>query len=182
MNKFSNRMKIFKIFKIIYYIFLAALALIALLLIVSRFSIPGNFKVMTVLSGSMTPAIKMGGVVAVKPADDYKIGQVITFYRTGVKSPITHRISDIKVEGGEPVYITKGDANNAPDIEEVKKKDIVGKVLFSIPYIGYAVETAKKPIGFMFIIVVPAVIIIYDEIRKLWRELKKFLEKKKNSV
>jgi len=148
--------------------------IIAILLIVSVFPITGNYKVMVVQSGSMTPAIKMGSVVMVKPADDYKIGDVITFGPySRTQAPTTHRIYDIKVTGGTPVYITKGDANNAPDQREITKRDIVGKVFFSVPYLGYAVAAAKKPYGFMLIIVVPAVIIIYDEIRKIYAEVKK---------
>jgi len=48
----------------------------------------------------------------------------------------------------------------------------VGKVLFSVPFVGYAVDFAKKPMGFALIIVVPAAIIIYDEIKKIIQELK----------
>ena len=162
-----------KIGKIIYYVFVAFLTVIALLLIVSVFPIPGNYKVMTVLSGSMEPAIKMGSIVVVKPVDDYKIGDIITFGPYSKKKPpTTHRIYDIEVVEGKPVYITKGDANNAPDNRKITKKDIVGKVLFDVPYLGYAVETARKPIGFVLLIIVPAGIIVYDEIRKIIKELK----------
>ena len=163
-----------KIFKIFYYIFVAFIVLVALLLIFSVLPITGNYKVMTVISGSMQPAIKQGSVVIVKPAQDYKIGDVITFgpYNK-TKAPTTHRIYDIKVEGGQPVYITKGDVNNAPDARELQKKDILGKVLFSAPYVGYAVDFAKKPMGFALIIIVPAAIIIFDEIKKIIYEVKK---------
>jgi len=161
-------------FKIIYYIFLAFIGAIAILLIVSVFPITGNYKIMIVQSGSMAPAIKMGSIVAVKPADDYKVGDVITFGPyTRTKAPTSHRIYDIKVEGGEPVYITKGDANNAPDQREITKRDIVGKVLFSIPYLGYAVDFAKRPLGFSLIIIVPAALIIIDEIKNIYGEIKK---------
>ncbi len=167
-------MSISGLFKIFYYIFLTFLGIIAVLLIFSTFKIPGNFKVMTVLSGSMEPAIKMGSVVIIKPADNYKIGDIITFGPYSKKKPpTTHRIYDIEVVEGKPFYITKGDANNAPDERRVSKKDVIGKVLFSVPYLGYAVETARKPIGFVLLIVVPAVIIVYDEIRKIVEEVKK---------
>jgi len=163
-----------KLLKTIYYIFIGFIAVVAILLIFSAFPIPGNFKVMTVLSGSMEPAIKTGSVVIVKPADDYKIGDIITFGPYAkTKAPTTHRIYDIKVTEGRVSYITKGDANNAPDTKEVLKRNIIGKVLFSIPYIGYAVETARKTLGFMVLIIIPAVIIIYDEARKIYEEIKK---------
>ena len=163
-----------KIFKIIYYIFLAFIGVIALLLIVSVFPITGNYKLMIVQSGSMTPAIKMGSVVVAKPAENYQIGDVITFGPyTRTQAPTTHRIYDIKVTDGNPVYITKGDANNAPDQREITKRDIVGKVLFSIPYLGYAVDFAKRPLGFSLIIIVPAALIIIDEIKNIYGEIKK---------
>ena len=163
-----------KAFKTIYYIFVGFVGLVALLLIFSIFPIAGNYKVMTVLSGSMEPTIKMGAVVIVKPAQDYKIGDVITFNPYNqTRVPTTHRIYDIKVVEGEARYITKGDANEEPDDREIVKRDILGKVWFSVPYLGYAVDFAKKPLGFALIIVVPAVLIISDEIKKIYKEIKK---------
>jgi len=163
-----------KILKVIYSIFVAFIVVVAVLLIVSVLPITGNYKIMVVQSGSMAPAIKMGSIVAVKPADDYKIGDVITFGPyTRTKAPTSHRIYDIKVIDGQPVYITKGDANNAPDAREITKRDVLGKVLFSVPYVGFAVDFAKKPIGFALIIIVPAAIIIGDEIKKIYEEVKK---------
>ena len=128
---------------------------------------------MIVQSGSMQPEIKMGSIVAVRPADDYKIGDVITFQVAKNKEPITHRIYDIKVVGGEPKYITKGDANNAPDQREISQREIIGKVLFDIPYLGYVIDFAQKPIGFSLIIIVPALVIIFDEAKKIYEEIKK---------
>jgi len=169
-----------KIFKIIYYIFVVFIAIIAILLIVSAFPITGNFKIMTVLSGSMEPGIKIGSVVVVKPTDNYKIGDIITFGEmTKTKTPTTHRIYEMKVVGDQPVYITKGDANNTPDAREIQKRDVLGKVLFDIPYFGFAVDFAKKPLGFSLIIIVPAALIIIDEIKKIFGEIKK--KKNKNA-
>jgi len=163
-----------KFFKYLYPIIFGFIFLIALLLIVSILPISGNIKVLTVVSGSMEPSIKTGSVVLVKPVSDYKIGDVITFEQISrTKAPITHRIYDIKITGSQPVYITKGDANNAPDEKERKKSEIIGKVIFDIPYLGYAVNFAKKPIGFALIIIIPALVIIGDEIKKILKEIKK---------
>lgn len=168
-----------KVFKIVYYLFLGFIGLIALFLIFSAFPIPGNFKIMTVLSGSMEPTIKTGSIVVIKPAKEYKIGDIITFGPYSKKKPpITHRIYDIEVVEGKVFYITKGDANNAPDSRKVPKDEVLGKVLLDVPYLGYAVEAAKKPWGFMTIIIVPAVVIIYEEIRKIVKEVKKLKEKR----
>lgn len=163
-----------KIFKIIYYIVIGFIVAIALLMIISAFPIPGNYKIMVVQSGSMEPAIKIGSVLLVKPSSNYRIGDIITFGPfSKTQIPTTHRIHEIRVSGGTPIYITKGDANNAPDQRELTEKDILGKVLISIPCLGYAVDLVKKPIGFALIILIPASVIIFDEIKKIYGEIKK---------
>jgi len=163
-----------KFLKIFYYAAFSFIVLIALLLVFSAIPIPANFQTMVVLSGSMEPAIKLGSIVIVKPASDYKIGDIVTFGPfSKTKPPTTHRVYDIKVIGGQPVYITKGDANNAPDLREIRKSDILGKVLFSVPYLGFAVDFAQKPAGFALIIIVPAAVIISDEVKKIYAEIKK---------
>ena len=95
------------------------------------------------------------------------------------KPPTSHRIHEIKNDNGDLSYITKGDANNSPDSSVVKNSSIIGKVLFSVPFVGYAVASAKTPWGFGLIIGLPAVIIIGDELKKIFLELKK-MRKKKN--
>ena len=110
----------------------------------------------------------------IKPEKDYKVGDIITFGRyTRTKAPTTHRIYKIDNQGPEPLYITKGDANNAPDFKKIRKSEILGKVILSIPYVGYAVDFAKKPVGFALIIIIPAGVIIGDEIKKIYVEIKK---------
>ena len=172
-----------KVFKIIYYIFIGAIVLVAVLLVWSALPIKNGPKVMIVQSGSMEPAIKTGSVVIVKSVSDYKVGDVITFGPySKTKTPTTHRIYETKVVGGEPVYTTKGDANNAPDTRTIAKRDIIGKVLLDVPYVGYAVAAAKTPAGFTAIIIIPAAIIVYDEVRKILGEIKKMRKKKDDTA
>lgn len=172
-----------KLYLIIYWIFITAILLITVLLVISIFPITGNIKFLTVLSGSMEPSIKTGSIVIVKPASDYKAGEVITFGpNTKTKPPTTHRITTVNEENGQVSYITKGDANNAPDIQPVMKKNVIGKVFLNVPYVGYLINAARKPYGFMLIIILPAILIIYDEIQKIWQEIKKRKEKKENSI
>ena len=40
-------------------------------------------------------------------------------------------------ENGNKMFITKGDHNNTIDATEVAMEDVIGKVSFVIPYIGY---------------------------------------------
>lgn len=191
-----------KILKVVYYIVLGFIGVIAILLIISVIPITGNIKFMTVLSGSMEPAIKTGSVVMTKPSSTgseqaaYKVGDIITFGPySKTKAPTTHRIvevidndddnnsgSDNATMTNDNVtvsYITKGDANNAPDARQISQKDIIGKVVVDVPYLGYVVSFARKPIGFLLILIIPALVIVFDEIKKIIGEVKKIKEKKK---
>lgn len=129
---------------------------------------------MVVQSGSMEPAIKTGSVVMTAPFKDYKKDDVITFESTNRSNePTTHRIYDLEVVEGKMYYITKGDANNAPDSRKVAKDNIIGKVFLKIPYAGYLVASVRKPLGFMLVLIVPALFIIFDQGKKIFKEVKK---------
>jgi signal peptidase len=170
-----------KFFTVAYYILLTALLFLVILFVGSLFPIPGNYKVMTVLSGSMEPDISVGSVVVSKPVGNYRIGDVITFQVNKENDvSVTHRIVEMEVISGNPIYITKGDANENIDTTKISQKDIIGKVFLNIPYLGYALNFVKKPIGFVLIIILPAGIIILDEARKIWKEVKNKKNKKKD--
>jgi signal peptidase I len=163
-----------KFIKFIYNIFVVCLGTIALLLIFSIFPISGNIKVLTVLSGSMEPAIHTGSVVVVRPAAHYVAGDIVTFGpNTKTQIPTTHRIVETRVQEGQMVFKTRGDANNGEDMKEILASDIVGKVYLSVPYAGYVVDLVRKPIGLILIIILPSAFIIYDEVKKIIKEIKK---------
>lgn len=169
-------------FKAIYYIIIIAVVFVALLIIISAFPINGNIKMFTVLSGSMEPKIHTGSAVIIKPFSNYKIGDVVTFGKTNKTDiPTTHRIVEEKIQDGEKVFSTKGDANNSNDSLEVLEKDILGKVLFSMHYLGYLIDFVQKPIGFMIMIIIPAIVIVYNQLQKIFKEVNKLkLEVKKD--
>jgi len=122
----------------------------------------------------MEPTIHTGAVVLVAPADTYAVDDVITFETGGVNSvPITHRIVGIDDNGLQKQYTTKGDANEDADANTVRANKVLGKVLVDVPYVGYAVAASRKPLGFLLIIVIPGLFIIYDEIVNIIREIKK---------
>ena len=168
-----------KPFKILYGLLIVCFVIIILLLVISVLPVTGNFKILTVLSGSMEPTIHTGGIIAIKSMPTYQVDEIITFSRDNkTKIPVTHRIVDIKFENSKPIYITKGDANNNSDGQEIQINEIWGKMIFTLPYLGYAVNFTKQPIGFMLIVVIPSVIIIYDEIQKIKNEILNIKKKK----
>ncbi|MBM7530694.1 signal peptidase I [Brevibacterium luteolum] len=97
---------------------------------------------LTVLTGSMEPAIPPGSQVYVKPvegASEVSVGDVITFMpNPDDDTLVTHRVTGIGVNGaGEKSFTTQGDANNAPDPEAVLPKQIRGVVVYHLPYVGH---------------------------------------------
>ncbi len=167
---------------IVYYAVFAALCVLALLVIVSALPIPGNYELRVVRSGSMEPTIHTGSVVVVKPAASYAVEDVVMFEggmrdEQGKRVPVTHRIVSMHTEGRTTYYATKGDANEEADAGEITERSIFGKVLFSVPYVGYAVEAARQPYGFLAIIMLPALIIIWDQGVAIVREVKKMKSK-----
>lgn len=167
-----------------YWVLFTGLVLIAGLTAISTLNFPGNYKMMVVLSGSMEPAIKTGSVVVVKPADSYQKGDIITFEDRETKTTsVTHRIVEVKEKDGNKFFVTKGDANDAPDSNEVSQDQIVGKTLFSIPYIGYPVNFTKTLEGLIVLVVIPATLIIYSEIINIKNEaVRLIVERKKRKL
>ena len=104
--------------------------------------IVGVFKYMPVaiMSNSMVPKFRRGDAVVVLKCDNKCLNELkvydIIYFRVD-SDFIVHRIVDINTVNGEIVYTTKGDNNNSVDHWDLKKSDIKGKVMFSIPFVGY---------------------------------------------
>jgi hypothetical protein len=75
-----------------------------------------------------------------------------------------------------------GDANEELDRWDVTPSQIIGKVALTIPYLGYAVDFAKTPKGFILFVIIPATIVIYEELKNLFGEIKKVFTNKKNKT
>lgn len=129
-----------------------------------------------VSSGSMEPAIRTGSVVVVAPKVDYTVTDIVTYYSgRDKKTTTTHRI----VAASEGQFKMMGDANDQPDPTLVPADKVIGSVRFSIPFLGYLAAQAKTPQGFILLVIVPATIIIYEELKSLFLELKKMFGKHK---
>ena len=141
-------------------------------------------KIYIVESGSMEPAVKVGGVVVVSPDSLYSHGDIVSYDLNGNgKNIVTHRIFSKQFPNGitgEPLYTMKGDANKDFDPINITNSNIIGKVRLTIPYLGYLASYAKKPWGFILLVIVPATILIYEELKTLFGEAKKGAKKALN--
>lgn len=146
----------------------------------SALDIPGNIKLFTVQSGSMEPAIRVGSLIVVKPSDTYSVGDIVN-----IKEPadpdisVTHRIVEVEEADNQIHYITKGDANESADTEKRSHENIVGKMIFKMPLMGYLISFGRTPEGLLLLVIIPALIIIFREVMSIRDEAKKMLEKRK---
>lgn len=127
---------------------------------------------MVVLSGSMSgdapDHIEVGDLIFVDKVEDattLQKGDVIAFMEGDVV--VTHRIIDIQyTETGEPLFYTKGDANNAADRVPVTVGNLVGLYQSRIPKVGDFALFLQTPLGMILFIGVPLLVfIMYD----IWR-------------
>ena len=105
----------------------------------------------TVLSGSMEPTYHVGSLIYVKEIDtaDLKVGDPITYVIEG-GTVVTHRIVEIIPdygEFGEVGFKTKGDANKTEDGTPVHARNVIGKPIFTIPYLGFLAYYIQNPPG-----------------------------------
>ena len=110
-----------------------------LLMVFAGLSFSGNVKARIVLTGSMAPSINVGDVIITVPITKKtpQIQDVVAYQAkrfNGEKVAVfSHRIIGGDIENG---FIMKGDANKSPDPQKPKAADILGVVIFAIPFIG----------------------------------------------
>lgn len=157
---------------------LLALVAIGVLVVGSILPIFGAHRVFVVQSGSMEPVLRTGSVIFIRPETSYGVRDIVTWQPAGGGTPITHRIVKEFSDTSGTRFQTKGDANESAD-GTIESRQILGKVMFHVPYLGYPVNFAKKPIGFIVLILFPSLLIIFDEVLNLKREFSKRAYQKK---
>lgn len=141
-----------------------------------------------VQTDSMEPTFKPGAMVIGKKVDEnteIKVGDIISFYEIKNNQKIinTHRVVAIEMAGDNAWYYTMGDkvrleTHGAIDaevnkdsygIDELPKTiDQVAAVYQThIGGIGGFMDFLKKPVGFIFVIVLPIVLVILWQVYRL---------------
>lgn len=145
-------------------------------LTILAFSLPfTGWRALSVLTGSMVPAISPGALVIVHsvPVSELKTGDVITFKSKVLDDQfVTHRITEVKpVQGGPTQFVTKGDANDGKDPATVSELQVVGKVMSVIPGAGHVPDFIRSPLGLLLVVYLPAAILFIYEVRLLVKRL-----------
>jgi signal peptidase len=125
-----------------------------------------------VRSGSMTPAIETGDVVVVRSIDplEARVGQIVTFKDPdGSGRLLSHRVRAVHRAGDRVRFVTQGDANSAQERWNVPVAGHIGRVLYRIPKLGYALGWTQGPPGKIGLIVVPALLLAGFGLARIWR-------------
>ncbi len=129
-----------------------------------------------VSSESMVPTLKVGDLIMVTGTEpqNVKLDQIIVFHNPrNHEMLIVHRVIRITQKDGEFYFETKGDNNPSTDnwnpYPGVPERLLVGVVIGTIPYVGYIILTLKEPIGMISIVLLTALVVIYEFVIPLTR-------------
>lgn len=150
-----------KVLNIITSVFVGMMVVLVLALVGVRLL---GVQTYVVLSGSMEPTYPTGSLLYVKHIDtnELKIGDPITFM-VDEDTVATHRIIEILPDEEDSSILrfrTQGDANNSPDGTAVHYKNVIGKPILCIPYMGYVANFVQNPPGKYLAIGAAAILIV----------------------
>lgn len=132
-----------------------------------------GYRVYAVKTSSMHPDIKQGSIAIAKKLnadevfDELTIGSDIVF-RTSSGNTLTHRV--IMLDEANDRLQTQGIREGSTKDAEISSSNVLGKVSFSIPLIGYLVMLIQST---YFIILAICGIAIYVIVSLLIKQLKK---------
>ena len=136
------------------------------------FGTPLGSPFYVVASGSMVPALEVNDILIISGHEQFEslgLGDIIVFDRPSDHSRvIVHRVASVMDEDPRTLR-TKGDANPAsiPGTDfPITEKEYIGKVVYTIPQIGYITQLLKPPINYIIIVIVIGALIAKQFINK----------------
>jgi signal peptidase len=154
----------------------AILAVAVLLILAVAMPLAFGARPHTVLTGSMEPAIAAGDVVIderVSPGA-VAIGDVVTFRDPEDQSRlITHRVRSIRRAGSHFWFVTQGDANNTTERWRVRADGELGRVAYTVPWVGHVAVLTHSRLGLALLVFVPLLLLALDELTRIWRQPKR---------
>jgi signal peptidase I len=115
---------------------------VAAWLLVAPTQIGGETSYVTTSGISMAPRFHSGDLGVVRPAADYRVGDVIAYRSGKLHLVVLHRI--IAIKGGR--FVTKGDNNDFVDPDHPARADVVGKLAFRVAHGGVILKWLHSPL------------------------------------
>lgn len=131
-----------------------------------------GYTSLTVLSGSMQPALGVGDVIVEKRVAPLtvRVGDIVTFRDPADATRLySHRVVSMRAVGENVSFVTRGDANTGVERWTIPESGTVGRVAYRVPYLGYVANRAGSRFGRLGLIVLPVILLAFVELRRIWR-------------
>lgn len=140
----------------------------------------GGHQMYIVIGGSMSPTFEAGSLAIIKstPPESIKVGDVVTYKGVASEAATTHRVVDIVRSNGAISFVTRGDANDVDDPSLLDSSQLVGRVVFTVPYLGKILSFSQSRMGLVALIIIPGVLLIIFEILSMIKTVKKMKAEK----
>lgn len=154
---------------------LAALVLAVTLGTVAAATLPTLFgyHAYIIYGGSMEPALPLGSVAVARPVtpEEVGVGDIIAFEGSRESSPVLHRVVEVRVENGERVFVTRGDANHVPDPRPVRLEREGDRVVYHVPLVGFLIHFGRTTGGLLLFFGAPLTALLAHTLWRLaqWR-------------
>jgi signal peptidase len=119
----------------------------------------------------MEPNMPVGSLAITMPvaAEEVRVGDIIAFAPPWDPDvTVSHRVVEV-FNDEEPRFHTKGDASEDIDPWVMPAEYVTGRVVFSIPYMGYVANSALLYVrtwwGLVFLVALPSTLLIGGTVR-----------------
>jgi len=128
-----------------------------------------GYPALTVQGGSMGDSLPDGSLAITRwvAADEVETGDVIVIKHANATAVI-HRVVTIEEQDGGFVVETKGDSNRTADPGYSVLNDRVAVHAYTIPYVGYAADFLRTPLGWTLFVLIPIGVLCFRTLRDIW--------------
>lgn len=146
-----------------------------------------GYRAYTVLSDSMSDIFEAGDVVISKSVDPatLEVGDIITFSSIDPESfgqVFTHKIREITTYEGEQAFVTYGTTTGSDDSYPVPFSNVMGVYVRSVPNLGEFFQFFKTPKGYIFVVLIPFLLLILVQLIHFLKLLKEYRKEKNEAA
>lgn len=146
-----------------------------------------GYRAYTVLSDSMSDTFEAGDVVISKSVDPatLEVGDIITFSSIDPETfgqVFTHKIREVTTYEGEPAFVTYGTTTGSDDSYPVPFANVMGVYVSSVPNLGEFFQFFKTPKGYVFVVLIPFLLLILVQLIHFFKLLKEYREEKNEAM
>jgi signal peptidase I len=118
-------------------------------------SLGGSTTYVSTFGTSMEPGFTAGDLAILRPADAYRVGDVVAYDSTDLATTVMHRI----VDGNPDGFVMQGDNNSWLDEETPSSTEVMGRLWLHVPQGGKAIAALRSP-GVLALIAVAVVVVL----------------------